>query len=164
MDRQYIIDANILITASRQLYPFDIMPGFWTQLLEKGENKLVLLDKVKEEIYQGSDELADWLQQNEQAFVQKDMNDNLVVAAYGQVIQSVMDNDIYMEVAKSDFASVADSWICAHALSKGYVIVTQETFDQNCRRRVKIPNVCKEFDMEYINLIQFLRELGMRIT
>ena len=45
MDRQYIIDANILITSSRQLYPFDIMPGFWAQLLEKGEGKLVLIDK-----------------------------------------------------------------------------------------------------------------------
>ena len=163
MDRQYIIDANILITASRQLYPFDIMPGFWTQLLEKGESKLILLDKVKEEIYQGSDDLADWLQQHEDEFVQKDMYDDLVVASYGQVIQSVMDDDTYMEVAKADFASVADSWICAHALSKGYVIVTQETFEPNCKKRVKIPNVCKGFDIEYINLIQFLREIGMRI-
>ena len=54
------------------------------------------------------------------------MYDDLVVASYGQVIQSVMDDDTYMEVAKADFASVADSWICAHALSKGYVIVNDK--------------------------------------
>ena len=76
MDRKYIIDANILITSSRQWYPFDIMPGFWTQLLEKGEGKLVLLDKVKEEIYQGSDELTDWLKAHEEEFIEKDMNDD----------------------------------------------------------------------------------------
>ncbi len=164
MDRQYVIDANILITASRQLYPFDIMPGFWTQLLEKGKNKLILLDKVKEELYRGSDDLAEWLQQHEDEFIQKDMNDNAVVSSYGQVIQSVMDSETYMEAAKADFASVADSWICAHALAKGYVIVTQETFEPNCKKRVKIPNVCREFNIQYVNLIQFLREIGMRIV
>ncbi len=34
-------NSNILIASSRQWYPFDIMPGFWTQLVEKGEGKLV---------------------------------------------------------------------------------------------------------------------------
>lgn len=164
MDRKYIIDANILIASSRQWYPFDIMPGFWTQLLEKGEGKLVLLDQVKAEIYRGSDELMDWLKEHEEDFVQKNMNDGSVVAAYGRVIQSVMDEDLYTSAAKADFASVADSWICAHALAKGYIVVTQETFDPNSKRRVKIPNICKEFDIEYINMLQFLREIEMRIV
>lgn len=163
MDRQYIIDANIFITSSRQLYPFDIMPGFWDQLLEKGEGKLVLIDKVKEEIYHGNDALAEWLKENEEEFIQKDMNDSSVVASYGQVLQSVIDNSNYKERAKEDFASVADSWICAHAAAKGYVVVTLETFESNCKKRVKIPNVCKEFDIEYIDMIQFLREIGMLI-
>ena len=105
MDRQYIIDANVFITASRQLYPFDIMPGFWEQLLEKGEGKLILIDKVKEEIYHGSDELAQWLKENEGEFIQKDMNDSSVVTSYSQVLQSVIDSSIYKERAKEDFAS-----------------------------------------------------------
>jgi len=32
MEVKYIIDANIFITAHRQIYPFDIAPGFWEQL------------------------------------------------------------------------------------------------------------------------------------
>lgn len=132
--------------------------------MEKSEGKVILLDKVKEEIYQGSDELTDWLKEHHDAFIQKDMNDDSVVLSYGKVIQSVMDKDIYTSAAKADFASVADSWICAHALAKGYVVVTQETYDPNIKKRVKIPNVCKEFDVEYINMIQFLREIGMRIA
>lgn len=163
MDRQYIIDANVFITASRQLYPFDIMPGFWEQLLEKGEGKLILIDKVKEEIYHGSDELAQWLKENEGEFIQKDMNDSSVVTSYSQVLQSVIDSSIYKERAKEDFASVADSWICAHAAANGYVVVTLETFDSNCKRRVKIPNACKDFDVEYIDMLQLLREIGMLI-
>lgn len=71
MDRKYILDSNILIASSRQWYPFDIMPVFWTQLVEKGEGKLVLLDKVKEEIYHCSDELSDWLREHEDEFMQK---------------------------------------------------------------------------------------------
>ena len=139
------------------------MPGFWEQLLEKGEGKLILIDKVKEEIYHGSDELAQWLKENEGEFIQKDMNDSSVVTSYSQVLQSVIDSSIYKERAKEDFASVADSWICAHAAANGYVVVTLETFDSNCKKRVKIPNVCKDFDVEYIDMLQLLREIGMLI-
>ncbi len=46
MDKEYIIDSNILISSSRRFYPFDIMPGFWRQFLEKIDGKVVLIDKL----------------------------------------------------------------------------------------------------------------------
>ena len=164
MDRQYIIDANILILSNRQLYPFDIMPSFWDQLIEKGAEKTVLIDKIKSEIYRGGDELAQWLRENQENFIEKDMNDPEVIAAYTRIIQSVTDNSQYTQAAKDEFAEVADSWLCAHALAHDYVIITQEKRSPESKKRVLIPNVCEEFGIEYIDLLTFLREIQMRIV
>ena len=71
MDKEYIIDSNILISSSRRFYPFDIMPGFWRQFLEKIDGKVVLIDKVKEEIFSGNDQLSDWLRENQACLVLK---------------------------------------------------------------------------------------------
>lgn len=35
MRDKYLIDANVFMTAHRQLYPFDLAPGFWKQLVLK---------------------------------------------------------------------------------------------------------------------------------
>ena len=146
MDKEYIIDSNILISSSRRFYPFDIMPGFWRQFLEKIDGKVVLIDKVKEEIFSGNDQLSDWLRENQACF-----------------IQNVADNPRYSEAAKEEFARVADSWICAHALAHKYVVVTEETYDPNSKKRVKIPNICKDYEIEYIDMIRFFREIEVKI-
>ena len=163
MDKEYIIDSNILISSSRRFYPFDIMPGFWRQFLEKIDGKVVLIDKVKEEIFSGNDQLSDWLRENQACFIQKNMSDIEVINAYSRIIQNVADNPCYSEAAKEEFARVTDSWICAHALAHKYVVVTEETYDPNSKKRVKIPNICKGYEIEYIDMLRFFREIEVKI-
>ncbi|NLC38872.1 MAG: DUF4411 family protein, partial [Clostridia bacterium] len=43
-----------------------------------------------------------------------------------------------------------------------YVIVTQETYQPEIKRRVKIPNICKEFNIHYIDMLRFIRDIGIR--
>ncbi|NLJ80803.1 MAG: DUF4411 family protein [Firmicutes bacterium] len=50
MDKKYAIDANILISAHRLYYPFDVAPAFWRQLTEKGSGNIVLVDRIRGEI------------------------------------------------------------------------------------------------------------------
>lgn len=163
MDKKYIIDSNILISSSRRFYPFDIMPGFWRQFLEKIDGKVVLIDKVKEEIFNGDDELSDWLRENQSCFIQKNMSDIDVINAYSKIIQNVADDFNYREAAKEEFARVADSWICAHALAHEYVVVTEETYEPDGKKRVKIPNICRDYGIEYINMLQFFRNIEVKI-
>ena len=35
MENKYILDTNIFITAKNMLYPIDLFPTFWVQLLAK---------------------------------------------------------------------------------------------------------------------------------
>ena len=78
MDRKYALDANILISSNRLFYPFDIAPGFWTQLKEKGCNKVILIDKIRGEIYRSEDQLSGWLRTAESSFVIKDSADKKI--------------------------------------------------------------------------------------
>ena len=102
----------------------------------------------------GDDELSEWIIENESQFAILESDNQELTSVYSEVIQKVVDNLQYTESAKYDFANVADSWIIAHAIRNSLTIVTMETkADVNCKKRVKIPNVCSEFDVKCIDLL-----------
>jgi hypothetical protein len=159
MTRKYAVDSNIFITASRKYYPFDIAPGFWKQLIEKGNSSIILIDKIKNEIYRNEDDLSIWLKNNEKSFSVKDSEDLKVIKNYKEIITSVNNSKVYNQYAKDVYANSADSWLCAHSKAYNYFIVTEERYRPNSKNNVKIPNVCEEFNIEYIDLLTFIRQL-----
>ena len=48
--------------------------------------------------------------------------------------------------------SSADSGLL-HAHANNYIIVTEEVYDKNIKRRIKIPNVCRKHDIKCINTL-----------
>jgi len=65
----------------------------------------------------------------------------------------------YQDAAKAEFASVADGWLVAYAKVNRHTVVTHEEYRPESKRRIPIPNVCQEFDVEYVNLFDMLRDL-----
>lgn len=163
MESKYIMDANVFITAHRQRYPFDVAPSFWEQLVGKAADKILIIEEVQGEILKGKDLLADWYSSQSSNFTVLRIPDQEVIGAYRKIINSVNDNERYTQSAKDEFASIADSWLCVYALAYGSTIVTLETYQAGVKNRVKIPNVCKEFDIRYIDLLQFMREIDIRL-
>ena len=49
------------------------------------------------------------------------------------------------------------------AVKSGYTLVTNETSDPLCRRRVKIPDACNALGVRCCGLNDVLRELGIEI-
>jgi hypothetical protein len=43
---KYLIDANVFMTAHRQLYPFDLAPSFWEQLVERASDRIVIIEEI----------------------------------------------------------------------------------------------------------------------
>jgi len=162
MDKEFILDSNILILCHRQRYPFEMAPAFWRQLTEKGGQRVILLDKVKDEILRNDDELSDWLKGNEDFFQIKKVGESEVIQCYSDIISFVKESNQYRETAKNEFASVADSWICAYGMAYGNVIVTNEKYEPDIKKKIKIPNICHEFSINYIGLLEFMRELDIR--
>ncbi len=57
---------------------------------------------------------------------------------------------------------VADPWLIAKAKTGKLTIVTEETSDPKSRKKIFIPDICKEHHVPYINTIGLIRSLGGR--
>lgn len=158
----YILDTNILIRSKNEM-PIELWPSFWSKLCQMMTDGHVLSNiSVRDEINRGKDELTLWIANNAPRgfFVE---NDNEVMAKYAEVLNWANGNSIFTPLAIAEFAQVADAYLVATAAAKGYVLVTNESSDPLCRRRVKIPDACNALGVRYCDLNQVLRELGITI-
>ena len=160
----YVLDADVFIEAARRYYAFDIAPPFWDSLLHHADNGAIeSIDWVKKELEEGKDELARWADGRfTHAFCSTDEKD--VIESYGKIMTWVQGQPQYSDAAKADFAKGADGWLVAYAVAKGRVVVTHEVLAIDARRKVPIPNVCKPFNVRYVDTFLMLRELGVRFS
>jgi hypothetical protein len=161
--RKYLLDANVFIQASRQYYGFETCPGFWESLIKQHEHKRIFsIERIKAEITKGNDILKDWVEAEVPETFFQNNDDQSVSDCYRKIMQWVQKNSQYYQEAKSEFASVADGWLIAYAKTYRLVIVTHETSEPTRKNKVKIPDVCQEFKVEYIDTFEMLRELGIK--
>lgn len=160
----YVLDANVFIEAACHYYAFDLVPGFWESLVQHAtEGVVASIDRVKNELKRGKDELAEWADSRfSGAFFSTD--DAGIVGAYSQVMAWVQGQAQFLDAAKADFAGGADGWLVAAAIARGSVVVPHEIPAPEARRKVPIPNVCQAFDVRYVDTFKMLRELGVRLA
>jgi hypothetical protein len=156
----YLLDANVFIEAARRYYAFDLAPPFWESLVHHSTNgRVQSIDRVKEELEKGKDELATWATtQFRDAFASTDEED--VIASYSKVMGWVQAQDQFSDAAKAEFATGADGWLVAYAKCKGCIVVTHELPAADAKRNVPIPNACEAFGVIYVDTFKMLRQLG----
>lgn len=158
----YLLDANVFIEAKNFYYRFDIFPAFWEWLDEEQQKgNIASIIPICEELSKGNDELSDWAKQRRGTDWFSPVDDNDTQMNFSGIAQWAMVED-FTDSAKSDFLSVADSWLVAKTKSINATVVTHESFDPNIKRRIKIPNACKAFDVPYINTFDLLHRLGAK--
>jgi hypothetical protein len=119
------------------------------------------IDRVKKELERGKDELATWATgQFGHGFVSTDEAE--INQAYGDIMIWVNNQKQFTEAAKAKFATAADGWLIAYAKAKNCVVVTHEVLAVDAKNKVKIPNVCKAFDVPFVDTFEMLRKLGVR--
>ena len=99
MSEKYLIDANSLIRPARAYYPFDFAPSFGQQLRPKiSLDKIAVLDKVRDEVLKGTDELSTWISDlpNECILSTQDMQ---ILQKYRDVLSFIQQSDKYSEAA-----------------------------------------------------------------
>lgn len=158
-DKRFVLDANVFIEAQKRYYSFDICPGFWSALSRQHEaSRVCSLDKIKDELTDA--ELSAWAKDEAPATFFKKSRDKKVVDAYTNIMEWVDENPQYSRAAKSDFAGGADGWLIAFGYVNNRIVVTHESFDAYIKKKVKIPNVCRQFDVKSCDTFQMLQELG----
>ncbi|OGV50377.1 MAG: hypothetical protein A2X49_12020 [Lentisphaerae bacterium GWF2_52_8] len=158
---KYILDANVFIQAKRQkYYGFDCCPGFWDFLSwSHGQNRIFSIDRVRQEIETGEDDLADWAVDTIPNTFFKSTQEINVLAHYQSIITWVQSHKTFQKSSKDEFASNADGWLIAFAKATGYTLVTLEKHDYQ-EIKAKIPNVCKIFGVPHIDTFDMLRALN----
>ena len=157
---RYLLDANIFIAAWRVHYPIDLHPGFW-ECLERfwREKRLLSIDRVGDEI-NSPKELVDWLRQNWRGAFASTRHPEIAMV-FSEMQAWVQSNAQFMPAAKHEFARTADGWLAAYAKVHNAIVVTNEVHNEDTRKKVPLPNLCRQFDIEYCNTNDMLRGLGV---
>lgn len=159
----YVLDTNVFVQAHRRHYAFEICPGFWDCLIHHHETgQIVSIDRVRNEILAG-DDLEAWAKVSAPSSFFAATTDAAVVQNYEHIVSWAQANSQFNSEAKTEFAQVADAWLCAYAKANAqHILVTHEELSPQARRRVPIPNVCQQFGVDYIDPFTMLRNLKVR--
>jgi hypothetical protein len=162
---RYVLDANAFIQAKRRFYGFEFCSGYWRALQwHQQQGRLCSIDRVRDELVRGGDDLTDWVQQKFGDAAFADTSTAAVAATFAQMLAWVMAQPQFLDTAKTEFQQVADGWLAAYAKINGCVVVTLEEFDPVIKKKVPLPNVCRAFDVEPITPFEMLRRLNVRLT
>lgn len=83
--------------------------------------------------------------------------ENITPESYSATTMSLQEMR-YDQQAIANFSQKADYFLIALALQEQYTIVTQEARMQTIApKRIKIPNVCEQLEIECIDITEFLR-------
>ncbi len=158
----FVLDANISIEAHRRYYAQDLCPGFWDCLTHFSiERRILSIDRVRDELFVSQDRLVEWVKESQEDLFESTADES-VIDAFSEMMNWVQGNNQFRPEAKEQFAGAADGWVAAYAKVHDAVVVTHEAFNTQVRRKVPLPNVCDQFDVDYRDTFAMLRELEVR--
>ena len=170
MSEKHLIDANSLIRPARAYYPFDFAPSFWQQLRPKiSLDKIAVLDKVRDELLKGTDELSAWIRDLPNECILS-TQDTQILQKYRDVLSFIQQSDKYSEAALRRWSQldIADPWMIAAAKVYGYTLLSFEqsagTIPEGSRsKNPKLPDVARHFQVPYTSLFDMMRQEHFRL-
>ncbi len=163
---RFLVDADVFISAKNRYYAFDICPGFWDSLIFYHRQGLVLsVDRVRGELLAGrrTEDLVVWVRNELPKGFFLEVDSEPVTTAYADIMLWSQRHPKYFDLAKAKFATGADGWLVAYARTHGMTVVTNEQSAPDSKREIKLPDVCDQFDVKYLDTFSMLRRLGTRL-
>lgn len=160
-EKKYCLDANVLIQAWQKYYSPKLCPDYWIILDQLGDNNIIFLPQmVYEEITRTDDDLSNWLLNSH---IHKYEIDEPVTECLKRIYAK--DPSHKFLVDNTRYRSLADPWVIAHAIREDAVLVTkEEKITAPNTKKIKIPNVCDNMGVTWINDFQFAEELNIRFS
>lgn len=162
---RFYLDADVFIAAKNAYYAFSICPGFWTSVIyHHREDRLYSIDAIRREILAGkdTDDLVQWTKKEVPVEFFRTTDGEEVVSAFTEVMLWAQRSGQYTEPAKAKFATEADGWLVAYAKVHSGIVVTNEQPRPDSKTRILLPDVCKQFHVEYQNTFAMLKELKVK--
>jgi hypothetical protein len=166
----FLLDSDTLIRSAGSFYAFSLAPSFWSFVENKIISKRVLiLDKVYDEIKIGNDELSVWIK-NIKPLEPIGYKNQDIINNYGLILNYIQASGFYKTEALDSWAqpAAADPWLVATAMTFHYTLITFEISNTNLNtmqpsKKVKIPDVCGHFNVVCHDLYYMLKQLSFRM-
>ena len=159
----YLLDTNTFIEAKNRYYRMTVCPGFWDWFDQDSiRGKVSSIRMVADELQKQDDDLSKWSKSRQNFF--SESNNQEIQQVYAEIAHHVIKHPHYTELYKSRFLNAADPWLIATAKTLGSIVVTQEVAVPKESKKVKIPNICNEFDVDYCNTFELLETFGVKFT
>lgn len=161
----YWIDAGVLIQAHRGSLNQKIVPQFWQFLHEHVEAGTICMPRIAyEEVVDGGydDEVVTWCKARKKLGLCCNET-QAVQERYGILAAHVQEKHSKKPQQVRDWFDDADGWVIAHAFAEddgAGIVVTEEYERATNKSKIKIPGLCKVFDIECINTAKLLRVLN----
>jgi hypothetical protein len=154
---KYVIDTCSLIKL-REDYPPDVFPKVWEMMSHLADSGILIsTDEVFEELNieeAVGDPVLTWAENHRQIFYPLDgfvqVKVSEILAAYPGLLDLKRNK------------SGADPFVIATAILYSCTVVTDELPTKSNSGRVKIPDVCGHYQIQWINLIEMMRGEGMK--
>jgi len=155
----YLLDANVLIDANDDYYPFKRVPEFWGWLLHMGLNDLAKIPlEVYEEVKAGDDDLSIWAKKSETEAALL-----FVEVAEVSLVSHVMDMGYAPDLTDVEIEKIGrDPFLIAYALASKNdrcIVTTENSKPTKTRANRHIPDVCNEFGISCCDTFKFARDL-----
>jgi len=157
----YCLDANVLIQAWQKYYSPELCPDYWDNLIALGKSERIFIPSVVyEEIVKTEDDLSAWL--NNSKIPIRPITES-VTKKLQEIYAADPKHKLLVDNTKR--RSLADPWLIAHALDENVTVVTkEEKITQLNSNKIKIPNVCENMGVRWINDFEFVHEIGIRFS
>lgn len=161
---RHLLDSNTLIEAKNRYYNMNFCPAYWQWIdIQNRASEVSSIKMVSDELKKGNDDLAQWAKDNSNLFI--DVDDKETQEAFGALVQALSQQMVHMKAgALDEFLAGADPWLIAKAMTTGAVVVTQESFNLDVKRKFLIPNVCKQFGVTWMNTFELLAKLDAKFV
>jgi len=158
----YLLDANVLITASNKYYRFNQVPEFWEWLLyQANAGKVKMPLEIIEEVLAGrkkNDLLVDWMKDNKKVLLlNEDVNSIL--------LQRVKDEGYAPDLKDDELEQIGyDPFLVAYGLASANrsVVTTEVSAPAKIRQNRKLPDVCQTFSVSCLDTFEFTQVLDFR--
>ena len=75
------------------------------------------------------------------------------------------EDNLFEWLKSNGIHSKADPWVIAHAIKENAIVVTKETKDYFKKQtKIKIPHVCDNMNVKWIDDFEFIRDLNIKFT
>lgn len=114
---------------------------------------------IQKELTDGKDELAQWAKDRSGINWFLPVDDESTQQSFREIVNLVAGQSFTQRV-KDIFMDRADPWLIAKDIQLDAAVITHEKYDPKCERKILIPNVCKAFNVNYMDVYDLINTLG----